>query len=98
MIYGLAFLLSVLANLQVIVLGIIARNLDHVKHGRTPNAGAELLPIFPLAQLTALGLAWLLMSAVPRIAVQVLLIGYAAFSLVWLVEFVRAKRRLSRQL
>jgi hypothetical protein len=98
MVYVLALVLSVLACAQTVASAIVAGNIFHVENGREPNAGVSLLPMIPLFQLVALGIAWSLNRLIPSMAIEVFLGVYVAFSAAWLVSFKRSKAELDRVL
>jgi hypothetical protein len=98
LVYVVALVLSVLACAQTVASAIVAGIVIHVKSGREPNAGVSLLPMIPLFQLVALGIAWGLNRLIPSMAIGVLLGCYAAFSAAWLMSFKRSKAELDRVL
>ena len=98
MIYLVALAVSVLACAQAAASVIVDGNVIHVKNGREPNAGVSLLPMIPLFQLLALGIAWGLNHLIPSMAIGVFLGCYTAFSAAWLVSFKRSKAELDRLL
>jgi hypothetical protein len=98
LIYLVALAVSVLACAQTAASVIVEGNIIHVKNERVPNAGVSLLPMIPLFQLLALGIAWGLDRLIPSIAIGVFLGCYAAYSAAWLVSFKRSKAELDRLL
>jgi hypothetical protein len=98
LIYLVALAVSVFACAQTVASVIVDGNVIHVKNGREPNAGVSLLPMIPLFQLLALGIAWVLDRFIPSMAIGVFLGCYTAFSAAWLASFKRSKAELDRLL
>jgi hypothetical protein len=98
MIFLIAMALSVALCIQTVAVAIVQGNIVHVRNGRAPNAGVSLVPMVPLYQLIALGLAWSLQRVVPDMAVIVLLALFAVTSAVWVVSYRRAKAEYLRVL
>lgn len=98
MVYVVALVVSVLACAQVVASGIVIGNIIHVRNGREPRASVSLIPMIPLFQLVALGIAWGLHRFIPNMAIGVFLGCHAVFSAAWLLSFKRSKAELDRAL
>ena len=60
MICLLAIVFRLIASVQSFASEITRGNIDHLKNGRKPNAGAVIFPTIPFVQIVAVGVAWLL--------------------------------------
>ena len=98
MVYLIALVVSAFACAQVVASGIVAGNIIHVRNGRESRASVSLLPMIPLFQLVALGIAWCLNRFIPSVAIGVFLGCYAAFSVAWLFSFKKSRAELARAL
>ncbi|KGF71499.1 hypothetical protein DO97_18050 [Neosynechococcus sphagnicola sy1] len=94
MLYLVAIVLSFAACAQAVASELASGNIKHLKHGRKPNAGVALLPMIPVFQLVALGLAWVLEQVVPNYAILVLVALYLCIFLFWVVSYKRLRSQL----
>lgn len=60
MTYAIVVLLATIFTFLGFAIECTAGNITHVKNGREPNAGAAVVPNFPLIPMFVLGIAWLL--------------------------------------
>src|SRR5262245_58248726 len=96
MIYLLAVILSFVVCGQVFASEITDGNINHVKNGRTPNAGAALFPLIPTLQLLAAGGTWLLQTFIPDFATWVVIACFLLFTIVWAVSFAKLRAEFQK--
>jgi hypothetical protein len=96
MIYLLGIILSLIVCGQLFALEITNGNINHVKNGRIPNAGAALFPLIPTLPLLAAGGTWLLEAFVPDFATWIILACFLLFTIVWAVSFARLRAEFQK--
>jgi hypothetical protein len=96
MTYLLAVLLGLIMCAESFASEVTRGNIDHLKNGREPNAGAALFPLIPFVPLLFVGFAWILQAVVPLYAIWVLIGSPLVISVFWAVSFAKLRLELKR--
>ena len=97
MMYALVIIMSLVACVLAFISEVTRGNIEHIKHGRKPNAGAAVFPLVPSAQILAVLLAWGLNHIHPSLGYYTVIAVCVLLYVMWIVTYPKLKRKLDKQ-
>lgn len=94
MIYFIAFLLSLAVTCLSLIYECHVNNISNLENGREPNAGAALFPLFPVHQIIALVIAFILQFFIQPYALVILVALFSLCLASQIVSVLKSKARL----